>query len=70
MSVAHLGFELGMAVSEYNNGTVATIDEIVRYTILYIQEVKKGIANDSICADDIADYYLVIGQAWASIVTK
>ena len=68
MSIAHLGFELGMAVSEYNRGAVDSYDAIIKFTMLYIQEVKRGIANKTISPDESADYYLVIGQAWASII--
>jgi hypothetical protein len=67
MSVAQLGFELGMAVSEYNSGRIATYDRIIQYTLLYIKEVKKGISSGSIKEDELPEYYLVIGQAWASI---
>lgn len=67
MSLAQLGFELGMAVSEYNSGRIATYDRIIEYTLMYIKEVKKGISSGSIKEDELPEYYLVIGQAWASI---
>ena len=67
MSIPQLGFEIGMAVSDYNNGTVKTYDNIIKYTLLYIQEVKRGVSMQTISPDDLPDYYLVIGQAWASI---
>ncbi len=70
MSVAQLGFELGMAVSEYNSGRIDTYDTIIQYTLLYIQEVKKGISARSIKEEDLAEYYLVVGQAWAAISQK
>ena len=67
MSVAQLGFELGMAVSEYNSGRIDTYDRIIEYTLMYIKEVKKGVSSGSIKEDELPEYYLVIGQAWASI---
>ena len=67
MSVAQLGFELGMAVSEYNSGRIDSYDTIIRYTLMYIEEVKKGVASLSIKQEELAEYYLVVGQAWASI---
>jgi hypothetical protein len=70
MSVAQLGFELGMAVSEYNSGRIDTYDTIIQYTLLYLQEVKKGISTRNIREEELAEYYLVIGQAWASIRQK
>jgi hypothetical protein len=69
MSVAQLGFELGMAVSEYNSGRIDSYDTIIRYTLQYIEEVKKGVASTSIREEELPDYYLVVGQAWASIHT-
>lgn len=70
MSLAQLGFELGMAVSEYNSGRINTYDTIIKYTMLYLQEVKESVAKNIITTDELADYYLVIGQAWASIATR
>jgi len=70
MSLAQLGFELGMAVSEYNSGRVESYDTIIKYTMLYIHEVKRGISTASIREEELPDYYLVIGQAWASISEK
>jgi hypothetical protein len=67
MSVAQLGFELGMAVSEYNSGRIDSYDRIIEYTRMYIKEVKKGVSSGSIKEDELPEYYLVIGQAWASI---
>jgi hypothetical protein len=67
MSVAQLGFELGMAVSEYNSGRIDSYDRIIEYTLMYIKEVKKGVSSGSIKEDELPEYYLVIGQAWASI---
>lgn len=67
MSVAQLGFELGMAVSEYNSGRIDTYDRIIEYTLMYIKEVKKGVSSGSIKEEELPEYYLVIGQAWASI---
>jgi hypothetical protein len=67
MSVAQLGFELGMAVSEYNSGRIGSYDTIIRYTLMYIEEVKKGVASLNIKEDELPEYYLVVGQAWASI---
>jgi len=32
--------------------------------------VKKGISARSIKEEDLAEYYLVIGQAWAAISQK
>jgi hypothetical protein len=70
MSLAQLGFELGMAVSEYNSGRLDSYDTIIKYTMLYIQEVKRGITTGSIREEELPEYYLVIGQAWASIIEK
>jgi hypothetical protein len=70
MSLAQLGFELGMAVSEYNSGRVESYDTIIKYTMLYIQEVKRGISIATIREEELPDYYLVVGQAWASISEK
>jgi hypothetical protein len=70
MSLAQLGFELGMAVSEYNSGRLDTYDTIIKYTMLYIQEVKRGITTGNIREEELPEYYLVIGQAWASIIEK
>jgi hypothetical protein len=70
MSFAHLGFELGMAVSEYNSGATSNYDDIIKYTFLYLEEVKKGVADGTIHGDDIADYYILVGQTWASIQAK
>ena len=70
MSLAQLGFELGMAVSEYNAGHTTTHDTIIKYTTLYVQEVKRGVSTRSIREEELPDYYLVIGQAWASITEK
>ncbi len=67
MSVAQLGFELGMAVSEYNSGRIDTYGRIIEYTLMYIKEVKKGVSSGSIKEEELPEYYLVIGQAWASI---
>lgn len=70
MSLAQLGFELGMAVSEYNAGQITTYDTIIKYTMLYVQEVKRGVSTRNIKEEELPDYYLVIGQAWASISEK
>lgn len=70
MSFAHLGFELGMAVSEYNSGVTTTYDDIIKYTFLYLEEVKRGIADGSIPADELGNYYILVGQTWASIHMK
>ena len=70
MSLAQLGFELGMAVSDYNSGRVDTYDTIIEYTMLYLKEVKESVSKNIIATDELADYYLVIGQAWASIATR
>lgn len=70
MSFAHLGFELGMAVSDYNSGTTTTYDDIVKYTFLYLEEVKRGVADGTINMEELADYYIIVGQAWASIHPK
>jgi hypothetical protein len=70
MSFAHLGFELGMAVSDYNSGTTTTYDDIVKYTFLYLEEVKRGVADGTIHMEELADYYIIVGQAWASIHPK
>jgi hypothetical protein len=70
MSLAQLGFELGMAVSDYNSRRVDSYDTIIKYTMLYIQEVKRGLTTANIREEELADYYLVIGQAWASIADK
>jgi len=70
MSVAQLGFELGMAVSEYNSGRIDSYDTIIRYTLMYIDEVKKGVTALSIKEEELPEYYLVVGQAWASIHTQ
>jgi hypothetical protein len=70
MSLAQLGFELGMAVSEYNSGRINTYDTIIKYTMLYVQEVKRCTTNGMLSEEELPDYYLVIGQAWASISAK
>lgn len=70
MSLAQLGFELGMAVSDYNSGRVDTYDTIIEYTMLYLKEVKESVSKNIIATDELAEYYLVIGQAWASIVAR
>jgi hypothetical protein len=70
MSLAQLGFELGMAVSEYNSGRIDTYDTIIKYTMLYTQEVKRCTTNGIIREEELPDYYLVIGQAWASLSVK
>jgi len=70
MSLAQLGFELGMAVSEYNAGHTSSYDTIIKYTMMYIQEVKRGVSVASIREEELPDYYLLIGQAWASIAEK
>jgi hypothetical protein len=70
MSLAQLGFELGMAVSEYNSGRIDTYDTIIKYTMLYTKEVKRCTANGIIHEEELPDYYIVIGQAWASISVK
>ena len=70
MSLAQLGFELGMAVSDYNSGRVDTYNTIIEYTMLYLKEVKESVSKNIIATDELADYYLVIGQAWASIVAR
>jgi hypothetical protein len=70
MSIAQLGFELGMAVSEYNNRRTDTYDSIIKFTLLYIEEVKRGLNNNTISEDELVDYYIVIGQAWASISSR
>ena len=67
MSFGQIGFELGMAVSDYNNGIVKNFDTIIKYTMLYISEVKRGITNKIIKEEDLGEFYIVIGQAWASI---
>ena len=59
-----------MAVSEYNSGTTKAYDDIIKYTFLYLEEVKKGVADGTIHADDVADYYILVGQTWASIQVK
>lgn len=70
MSLAQLGFELGIAVSEYNSGRIDTYDTIIKYTMLYVQEVKRCTMNGMLREDELPDYYLVIGQAWATISVK
>lgn len=70
MSLAQLGFELGMAVSEYNAGHVNTYETIIKFTMLYTEEVKRGLSIGNIREEELPEYYLVIGQAWASIAIK
>jgi hypothetical protein len=35
-----------------------------------LEEVKKGVADGTIHGDDVADYYTLVGQTWASIQAK
>jgi len=67
MSFGQIGFELGMAVSDYNNGILQNYDTIIKYTLLYISHVQKGVTNKIIKEEDLGEFYIVIGQAWASI---
>ena len=62
--------ELALAVNDYNARQTDSVDEIVKLTLAYLDAVKKAHAEGSIQAEEINDYFALVGQSWSSVQAR
>jgi hypothetical protein len=68
--ITRLGMELGLAVNDYNSQTTDSFDEIIKVTLAYMAKVKEAVRIGVIPETEITDYFALVGQSWASIVSR
>lgn len=68
--IVRLGMELGLAVNDYNSHATDTFDEVIKITLAYIEKVKEGVKSGVIPESEITDYFALIGQSYASILSR
>ena len=66
-ALVNLGIELGLAVNEYNSHTTNNVDEIVRFTILYVKLVKHYVSCNVIPEEEVPDYFSLVGKIWSAV---
>ncbi len=65
--IVRLSLELGLAVNDYNAGILESIDDVIRTTLSYLEEVKQEYAKGNIAEDELTEFFALVGQSWASI---
>jgi hypothetical protein len=68
--IVRLGVELGLTVNDYNACVTNTFDDIIKVTIAYLDKVKEGVKEGVIPESEIGDYFSLVGQTWASIISR
>lgn len=68
--IVRLSMELGLAVNDYNSNLVKNTDDIVRTTLDYLTAVKEGFNEGFIKESELAEFFALVGQSWASILRK
>jgi hypothetical protein len=63
MSLVRLGFELGMAASDYNSGVTSDHSEIIKTIYMYLDKVKSS----SLGEEELTECYTIIGHLWAGL---
>ncbi len=69
-TIVRLGMELALAVNDYNAKATDSVDEIVKLTLAYLEAVKKALAEGCIAAEEVDDYFALIGQSWSSVLPR
>jgi hypothetical protein len=68
--LVRLGLELGLAVNDFNAGSSETIDDVVKTTLAYLEEVKAAFKKGCIHEEELTEFFALVGQSWASIKTE
>lgn len=68
--IVRLGVELGLTINDYNAGVTNSFDDIIKVTLVYIEKVKEGIKEGVIHESEIGDYFSLVGQSWASVISR
>ena len=68
--IVRLGVELGLTVNDYNACVTNSFDDIIKVTLAYIEKVKEGVKEGVIHESEIGDYFSLVGQSWASIISR
>ncbi len=67
--LVRLGMELGLAVSDYNSGSVDNLDDVVKLTLAYLSVVRSMIAKNKgkVPQEVIHELFALVGQSWGSV---
>ncbi len=68
--IVRLGVELGLTVNDYNAHVTNSFDEIIKVSLAYLEKVKEGVKEGVIPEAEIADYFALVGQSWASVISR
>lgn len=68
--ITRLGMELGLAVNDYNSHATDSFDEIIKVTLAYMSKVKEAVQTGVIPENEITDYFSLVGQSWASVISR
>ncbi len=69
-AIVRLGMELALAVNDYNSRQTEAVDAVVKLTLAYLEAVKKAVTEGHIPAEEVNDYFSLVGQSWASIQAR
>jgi hypothetical protein len=68
--IVRLGVELGLTINDYNSCVTNSFDDIIKVTLAYIEKVKEGVKEGVIDESEIGDYFSLVGQSWASVISR
>jgi hypothetical protein len=61
--------ELGLAVSDYNSGSVDNLDDVVKLTLAYLAVMRSMITKQGgkVPQETIHELFALVGQSWGSV---
>lgn len=68
--IVRLGVELGLTVNDYNACVTNSFDDVIKVTLAYLEKVKEAVKEGVIPESEIGDYFSLVGQSWASIISR
>ncbi len=65
--VARLSMELALAVSDYNSKINNNLDDVIKATLIYLENVKELFTAGEIDEKQLNEFFALVGQSWASV---
>jgi hypothetical protein len=65
--VARLSMELALAVSDYNSRISSNMDDVIKATFIYLENVKELFTENLIDEKQLNEFFALVGQSWASV---
>jgi hypothetical protein len=65
--VARLSMELALAVSDYNSKLSSNMDDVIKATLVYLENVKELFTAGEIDEKQLNEFFALVGQSWASV---